>query len=48
MGPSETIERLPRKKKSALEVSPEVVGRNLVHQFLDGLGRALSSDLVVP
>jgi hypothetical protein len=47
MTSTETLERLPGKKQSPLHITTEVVGRDFVHQVLDGLGRTLATHLVV-
>ena len=45
--PTKVLERVARERKCPLQVSSEVVWRNLVHELLDDVCRGLSSNLVV-
>lgn len=47
MAAAEVFEGLARKQERALHIPTEVIGRDLVHQILNRLGRALAPNLVI-
>ena len=44
---AKALERLPWEQQRTLHISTKVIRGDFVHQILDGLGRALTTDLVV-